>query len=451
MFVRGVVSILISLGLLFYLSWLLTVALIVSLIPLLLFGVWYGKKVKALQKTIQDKVAGCTTVAEESFTHIKTVKAFSTEGFETHKYFEGLEEVYQSGVKKCTLDSFFVMVLTFVIWGVFVMVIILGSYLSINGMIDLGDITAFLLMALQLMTKFGLLAATFGAVMSTIGASAKIIKIMETVPLVNTEGGEIPRDVPEGRIVAQNLKFHYPSKPTVEVLKDMSFEIKRNKVIALVGKSGCGKSSVIAVLERYYNLSEGSLLFDGNNITMLEPHWYKKHLSLVQQEPILFSGSVRENICYGLNEDSYPSDQEIYEVCKQANAYEFLINKEKFPQGLDSIVGEKGIKLSGGQKQRIAIARALVKKPKVLLLDEATSALDAESEHQVQLALDELMQQGGKTIIVIAHRLSTVRSADEILVIDHGVIVEKGKHDELIQKKGIYHKLVKKQLQEKIE
>lgn len=182
-----------SIALLIWINWLLTVSLVGALLPLLFFGVWYGKKIKVLQKTIQDKVAGCTTVAEESFTHIRTVKAFSTEDFETSKYFKCQDEVYDMGVKKCALDAFFSMVLTLMIWGVFVMVIILGSYLTIKGTILIGDITSFLLMAMQLMMKFGLLAATFGAVMSTIGASSKIIKIMETIPLVNTEGGDIPQ------------------------------------------------------------------------------------------------------------------------------------------------------------------------------------------------------------------------------------------------------------------
>lgn len=192
MFVWGVVSIIVSIALLFWISWLLTVSLVGALIPLLLFGVWYGKKIKVIQKVIQDKVAECTTVAEESFTHIRTVKAFSTEDFETFKYFKGQSEVYNMGVKKCALDAFFTMVLTLMIWGVFVLVIILGAYLTIEGKILLGDITSFLLMAMQLMMKFGLLAATFGAVMSTIGASTKIIKIMESIPLVNTDGGDIP-------------------------------------------------------------------------------------------------------------------------------------------------------------------------------------------------------------------------------------------------------------------
>lgn len=196
--IRGVASIVVSLAFLFYISWFLTVVLVGSMLPMILFSVWYGKKIKTIAKVIQDKVASCTTVAEESFTHIRTIKAFSTEDFETDKYSKGQKEVYDFGVQKCKIEALFALVIQLFIWGIFVLVIILGAYLVEQKIIRIGDITAFMLMAMQLMLKFGLLAATFGAIMSTIGASSKIIKIIEHKPFVTFEGGKAPEWYPEG-------------------------------------------------------------------------------------------------------------------------------------------------------------------------------------------------------------------------------------------------------------
>lgn len=219
--------------------------------------------------------------------------------------------------------------------------------------------------------------------------------------------------------------------------------------MALCGTSGCGKSSIISLVERFYDCDEGEILYNGHNIKELEPRWYHQQVAIVQQEPILFSGTIKENILYGLDIEG-KSDEELLamidEATKGANAYNFIHEVDRFPDVYDTVVGERGIKLSGGQKQRIAIARALIRKPKLLLLDEATSALDAESEHQVQQALDELIARGEQTVIVIAHRLSTIRDADEIIVMQHGEVKERGNHAELIAQDGVYKALVSRQL-----
>lgn len=230
---------------------------------------------------------------------------------------------------------------------------------------------------------------------------------------------------------------------------DIQLDNEKNRVIALCGTSGCGKSSIIQLVERFYDPMEGEILFNGHNLKDLDHKWYHEQVAIVQQEPVLFSGTIQDNILYGL-ELAGKSEAEVTEMmdeaCKSANAFVFINDKAQFPEGYNTVVGERGVKLSGGQKQRIAIARALIRKPKVLLLDEATSALDAESEHQVQQALDELIKSGKQTVIVVAHRLSTIRDADEIICMQHGTVMERGNHEELIKLNGIYKNLVSRQL-----
>lgn len=256
-----------------------------------------------------------------------------------------------------------------------------------------------------------------------------------------------PADKPvQGEISIKNVRFSYPTKSDVEVIRGITFDIPKNKVVALVGTSGCGKSSIISMIERFYEPSSGEVQLDGTDIKTLNPKWYHKQIAIVSQEPVLFSGSIKENITYGLDEDLITTET-LDEACKMANAYDFIHDRDLFPEGYETVVGERGVKLSGGQKQRIAIARALIRRPKVLLLDEATSALDAESEHQVQKALDLLIKSGQQTVVVIAHRLSTVRDADEIIVIRKGEIAERGSHEELLKNgTGVYKSLVDRQL-----
>ena len=232
----------------------------------------------------------------------------------------------------------------------------------------------------------------------------------------------------------------------MEVLKGISFQLdsEKNRVIALCGTSGCGKSSTISLVERFYDPDQGEVLFNGTDVRELDPRWYHRQIAIVQQEPVLFSGTILDNITFGLDlEDKSEEDikQMVDDATEQASA-QFILDTDKFPDGYDTVVGERGIKLSGGQKQRIAIARALIRKPKILLLDEATSALDAESEHQVQKALDKLITSGKQTIILIAHRLSTIKDADEIIVMKHGEVMERGNHDDLIAMDGVYKALV---------
>ena len=385
-------------------------------------------------------------ISEEAIACIRTVKAFSTELFETKRYAKRNGEAYRLGKSSGIYNALFTFFIGFMMNGVNALIIYYGAILVKDGAISVGEITAFLLYMIQLLFNFAIIAMVVGNVYKISGASEKIVEMMKTPVTVNASGGMIleEKDV-VGEIEIKNVNFHYPTKPSVQVSKDICIKIEKNNVVAFVGTSGCGKSSIISLIERYYDPIEGEILFSGVNIKKFDPKWLKKQIGIVAQEPVLFTGTIRDNICYGL-ESSEVNDADIDEACKKANAYDFIMDKAKFTEGYDTLIGERGVKLSGGQKQRVAIARALIRKPKVLLLDEATSALDAESEHVVQKALDKLIKEGGQTVIVIAHRLSTIRDADMICVFQNGLIVERGKHQELIEMDGAYKTLIQRQL-----
>jgi len=273
----------------------------------------------------------------------------------------------------------------------------------------------------------------------------------------NRETGLEPESC-EGGIVLDDVELYYPARPKRRILNGLSLQVPPGKVAALVGQSGGGKSSVISLVHHLYEQSKGKVMIDGNEVHELSPRWLSQHISIVSQEPTLFGRSIKRNIIYGLEgTDKEPSDEEIERVAKLANAHDFI---EKMPQKYDTEVGERGVQLSGGQKQRIAIARALIRKPKVLLLDEATSALDAESEHMVQEAIDHMLQSGrsgsgtGMTVLIVAHRLSTIRNADMIFVVKDGQVIEEGNHTDLIDKPdSAYASLVQRQMmvQKKLE
>jgi len=286
---------------------------------------------------------------------------------------------------------------------------------------------------------FAFVSSLFGDFLSAVGASERIFELMDRKPLIPTQGGEIRSDF-QGHIELRNVSFSYPSRPDTQVIHNINLEVQPGQVVALVGPSGGGKSTLVSLLERFYDPNSGEITLDGKNIKTLDPTWIHSHIGLVSQEPVLFACSIKENITFGVKSASM---EQIIEAATRANAHQFIAD---FPEGYEALVGERGVRLSGGQKQRISIARALLLNPQILLLDEATSALDAESEYLVQQAIDRLMEN--RTTLVIAHRLSTVRNANQVVVISGGKIVEMGTHDQLLgNTDGIYRKLVKRQLQ----
>jgi len=270
-------------------------------------------------------------------------------------------------------------------------------------------------------------------------SAAKLMELFERKPVINNFTSECDKKIDEknfdGVVSFKNIEFHYPSRPDAQILKKLSLKVEQGQKIALVGSSGCGKSTLTQLLERFYDPLGGEITLSGHKINELDLFWLRQQIGIVSQEPILFDMSIADNIAYGDNSRNVPID-EIIEAAKKANIHSFIVN---LPQGYSTNVGSKGTQLSGGQKQRIAIARALIRNPKILLLDEATSALDVESEKVVQEALEKA--QEGRTCIVIAHRLSTIRNSDVIYVIKEGQVSEKGTHEELMNLKGFYYKL----------
>lgn len=425
--------------LLFTISWKLTLVMM-SVVPLIVIGaVFYGRKLRDMRKDFQDKLAKSNATAEEAIGNMRTVRSFSHEEATQLEYGNEVDQSYLVGRSISMAYGIFGGIVTTIAQFGIVLVLWYGAYLVINSEgLDTGTLISFLLYTLTLAISFGFMSSLFGEFMQAIGAAERIFELIDRQPTIPVRGGETLEKV-EGRIVLHDVTFTYPARPETPVLKGVGMELTPGKIVALVGHSGSGKSTIVSLIERFYEVDSGSVTLDGADIRKLDPVWLRRQIGFVSQEPVLFASSIRDNIIFGAP-GSF-SEEEIIGAAKMANAHEFIIGFEK---GYDTLVGERGVRLSGGQKQRIAIARALILNPKVLLLDEATSALDAESEYQVQEAIDRAMVN--RTVLVIAHRLSTVKNAAQVLVVDKGLIVERGTHDELLAKGGIYEKLVQRQL-----
>lgn len=329
--------------------------------------------------------------------------------------------------------------------GAITIVIWFGAYEVIQGDLLLGNLIAFILYSVQIGASLGMMAGLVVSLFSAKGASKRTFQLIDREPRVPISGGSQP-DRMDGHICFKNVDFAYPSRPDVTVLANFSVDIPKNKRVAFVGSSGAGKSTVLSLIQRFYDVTGGEILIDGVPLTTLDPSWVRRNFAYVQQEPALFGGTIAHNIAYGYSvkmgsPDIVPSQSELEKVAREAYAHDFI---SQFPEGYDTVVGERGVRLSGGQKQRVAIARALLMDPRVLLLDEATSALDAESEAYVADAIDKAMV--GRTTLIVAHRLSTVQNADQIVVIDGGTIVDMGAHDELLDRCEKYADLVRRQM-----
>jgi len=426
-----------SLFLLFVISWQLTLVMLAT-VPLVVIGaVCYGLALRNLSKKTQDALARASEVAEESISNIRTVKSFSKEDFEYERYCKEVDESYRLGKLKAFAYGGFSGGATFFILFAFGFVLLYGGYLVVNEQLTAGALTSFLVYTFLVAGALGGMSVLYGDFMKALGASERVFQLMDREPRIRHEGGIVPQSM-EGRIIFDNVSFAYPSRPEQQVLKNINLELNPNQVVAVVGPSGGGKTTIANLIEAFYYPNSGAITLDGENLQELSHHWLHEKIGIVSQGPCLFAATIRENIAYGMKDVGMHA---IELAAEGANAHEFI---QRFPEGYEAMVGERGVRLSGGQKQRIAIARALLKDPRVLLLDEATSDLDSESEHLVQEALDRLMV--GRTVLVIAHRLSTVRNADVILVVKNGEIVERGTHDQLMAMQGIYLNLVSRQL-----
>ncbi|XP_061530011.1 ATP-dependent translocase ABCB1-like isoform X4 [Phycodurus eques] len=418
---------------------------ILAVCPLLgLSAAIFSKVVTSFTAKEQTAYAKAGAVAEEVLSAIRTVFAFSGQQREIQRYHKNLEEAKNMGIKKA-ISSNTAMGFTFMmIFLSYALAFWYGSTLVRSKEYTTGTVLTVLFALIFGAIALGQTSPNIQSFSSALGAAHQVYRIIDTKPSIDSysESGFKP-DVITGNIELKKIHFKYPSRPEVKVLNNMSLRIKSGQTIALVGSSGCGKSTTIQLLQRFYDPQEGSVSIDDHDIRSLNIGHLRKMIGVVSQEPVLFATTISENIRYGRTD---VTQQEIEQAAKEAHAYDFIMN---FPEKFETLVGDRGSQMSGGQKQRIAIARALVRNPKILLLDEATSALDAESETFVQAALDEVRL--GRTTVIVAHRLSTIRNADIIAGFQNGEVVELGTHSQLIEKQGVYHTLVTMQTFQKAE
>ncbi len=413
--------------------------LMLLVVPPLTFGVVvFGRAIRQMSKAVQDRVAETSAQIQESVSSISTVQAFVREQHELEIYTEGVEAAFDKALSLARWRASFFSVTSFAGYAAIVFIVWMGGREVIAGDLSPGDLTAFMLYTMIVATGLANVASLWGALQKASGAVERLFAIVDRVPAIRDPKNPVPLPKGRGAIEFDQVCFDYPSRPDKPVLRDVTFSVRPGEAVAVVGPSGAGKTTLTALLYRFFDVKSGVVRLDGVDVRQLELAQLRRAMSVVAQEPSLFSGTIAANIAYGRDD---ASQEEIEEAAAQSNAHDFIM---AFPEGYQTLCGERGVKLSGGQKQRIAIARALIADPRVLILDEATSNLDAESESEVQTALAAVMRE--RTTMVIAHRLSTIRNADRILVFEDGRVVESGDHDTLRAQAGLYARLVDKQL-----
>lgn len=434
-FIRQLIIIIGGVSLMMITSWKLTVFMLMILPAIMILTAVFGRYIRKLSKQAQSQVADSNTIVEETLQGIQSVKSFTNEFFEMARYRLKTHDIADTGIKNGRMRGLFSSFDIMGIFGTMVAVIWRGSILISTGEIATGELFSFVIYTVFIGGTIGGMADVFARVQKFIGATEDLLEIMNEEPEPVSEISE-NADIPQlrGAISFKNLSFSYPSRDAMNVLTNISIDIQPDNLVALVGPSGAGKTTLTSLLLKLYEPTSGSILFDGIDSKDIPLSVLRSQMAIVPQDIFLFGGTIRENIAYGR---TGATDAMIEDAARKANAWDFI---SSFPKGLNTLVGERGMQLSGGQRQRVAIARAVLKDPRILIMDEATSSLDSESERLVQDALEKLMK--GRTSIVIAHRLATIRKADLIIVLNNGTIVEHGTHEKLIQSEnGLYRSL----------
>ncbi|MBX3165300.1 MAG: ABC transporter ATP-binding protein [Bacteroidetes bacterium] len=423
-------------------DWAVAKWFLIIIPPLTLFAMLFSKYIRKFSKTYQEKIAESNVVVGEAFTGIANVKTFTNEHYEIAKYDKVTNEVRDIGIKYGIFRGlFFSFVMVFVFGAVFFILWQMLFALKVEHSITAEAFGTFMMLALFVAASLGGLPEQIASIQRALGATDRVFELIDgNIEGIDLQKENVASKHTKGQIEFQSVSFNYPSRPDFDVLKNISFKAEAGQTVALVGSSGSGKTTIAALISRFYDPIQGEILIDGTNSKTMSLTELRQQIALVPQDVILFAGTIRDNIAYG---KTNATDAEIEEAARQANAFDFIYS---FPDKFNTLVGERGIQLSGGQRQRIAIARAVLKNPSILILDEATSSLDSESERLVQEALDKLMI--GRTSIVIAHRLATIKNADKIVVLQKGMVQETGTHEQLIQnEEGLYRKLSKMQFE----
>ncbi|RED98840.1 ABC transporter ATP-binding protein [Marinoscillum furvescens] len=437
--IRQVIILISGIALIFYTTPALSVFMLATFPVIVVSAAVFGKFIRRQSKKTQEELATANVIVEETIQSIHSVKAFTSELVEIARYRSSMKSVVKTALSVANYRAAFISFIIFMLFGGIVAVIWYGATLVQAGDMTVGDLLSFVLYTTFIGASIAGIGDLFGQVQKAIGASERILEIQKETPEWDLDQQTAISPL-TGDIQFSDVHFSYPTRDEVEVLKGIDLHIGQGQKVALVGHSGAGKSTIVQLMMRFYEVTGGSVKIGEQHLADIDLPQLRANVGIVPQEVILFGGTIAENIRYG---KPGASQAEVEEAAAKANALDFI---NSFPEGFDTLVGERGVKLSGGQRQRIAIARAVLKDPSILILDEATSSLDAESEHLVQQALNELMK--GRTTIIVAHRLATIRSVDRIYVLENGHIVESGSHEELVgAENGAYKSFIELQLE----
>ncbi|KAL3686419.1 hypothetical protein R1sor_008993 [Riccia sorocarpa] len=437
--VRNAISLVGAFILCFSISWKLSMLAFTTMAPIMHITAVYSRWSRELNRKRYALLAEANSAASEALGNVRTVRAFSTEEVEIDRFMSKTQAAMQKGVRDAFAYAGAVAVNDWLDLGASVLILWYGGSLVMQGRLSAGKLITFELYWNQIQSAYQSIMSVLMSLTRAAGAAQRVLSLVDALPDIDPNAGIMVSTL-EGDIKLDDVKFHYQMRPQHPVLTGVSLHIGRGQVCALVGRSGGGKSTIVHLLMRFYDPTEGRIVLDGWDLKQLNLKSVHKHMGLVAQDTQMFACSIEENITYGLSRYTV---EDMEEAARYAHAHDFIM---RFPEGYATRVGERGVRLSGGQRQRIAIARMLLRRPKVLLLDEATSSLDTESEALVQQALDRLISEGGRTVVLVAHRLSTVRNADMIAVMEKGSVVEQGKHEELVELNGVYQRLVRRQL-----